>query len=273
MIIVIFLVTMLFLLKPVSEILISEVEKKVDISVYLKEDVAAEQIMEFKSELSKIPEVKEIDYVSKEQALETFIETHKNDPVLIESLTEVGYNPFLAFLNVRAWEASQYEQVTNFLEGDSFQSLIDKVDYYQRKPVIEKVFVLANGINRIGFFLGVIFGAIAVLISFNTVRIAIHSSKEEISIMRLVGASNWFIRGPFLVQGIIVGFIAAIITFLIAFISSYFLSPKIMSLAPEINLWEVLINNLVILFLVQLATGIGLGIISSCLAVRKYLKV
>jgi cell division transport system permease protein len=273
MIMVISLVTILFLLKPASDILISEVEKKVDVSVYLKEDVNTDQIMNLKSELSKIPEVKEINYVSKEEALEIFIEIHKDDPVLIESLTEVGYNPFLASLNIKAWEASQYEQVTNFLQSDSFQSLIEKVDYYQRKPVIEKVFGLANGVNKIGLFLGLIFGVIAVLISFNTVRIAIYGSKEEISIMRLVGASNWFVRGPFLVQGIIVGFIAALITLLIAFISSYFLSPKIISLAPEINLWEIFINNLIILFLIQLATGVGLGIISSYIAVRKYLKI
>jgi len=139
--------------------------------------------------------------------------------------------------------------------------------------VIEKVFALANGVNKVGFFLGIIFGAIAVLISFNTVRIAIHSSKEEISIMRLVGASNWFIRGPFLVQGVIVGFIAVIITLLITFGFSYFLNSKIMSLAPEINLWEIFISNLLILLLIQLATGVGLGIISSYIAVRKYLKI
>lgn len=273
MVMVISLVTILFLLKPVSDILINSVQKRVDVSVYLKEDVNTDQIMELRSELSKIPEVKEINYVSKEEALETFIEMHKDDPVLIESLTEVGFNPFLASLNIKAWEASQYEQVTNFLESDSFQNLIDKVDYYQRKPVIEKVFSLANGVNKVGFFLGIIFGAIAVLISFNTVRIAIHSSKEEISIMRLVGASNWFIRGPFLVQGVIVGFIAVIITLLITFGFSYFLNSKIMSLAPEINLWEIFISNLIILFLIQLATGVGLGIISSYIAVRKYLKI
>src|SRR4030042_4425101 len=273
MIMVISLVTMLFLLKPVSDILIGNVQKRVDVSVYLKEDVNTDQIMELRSELSKIPEVKEINYVSKEEALETFIEMHKDDPVLIESLTEVGYNPFLASLNIKAWEASQYEQVANFLESDSFQNLIDKVAYYQRKPVIEKVFALANGVNKVGFFLGIIFGAIAVLLFFNTVRIAIHSSKEEISIMRLVGASNWFIRGPFLVQGVIVGFIAVIITLLITFCFSYFLNSKIMSLAPEINLWEIFISNLLILLLIQLATGVGLGIISSYIAVRKYLKI
>ena len=270
---VISLVTMLFLLGPISDTLISIVEDKIDISVYIKEDVSVGGIMELKSEISRIPEVEDVDYVSKEEALETFIKTHKDDPVLIESLTEVGYNPFLSCLNIKARQASQYEQVTSFLEGGTFQNLIEKIDYHERKPVIEKVFALTNGINKIGIFFSIIFGVIAVLIAFNAVRIAIHSSKEEISVMRLVGASNWFVRGPFLIQGIIVGFISALITLLITFIFSYFLEPKVRSLAPEISIWGIFVSNFLFLFLIQLATGIGLGIISSYIAIRKYLKI
>ena len=273
MVMVISLVTMLFLLGPISDTLISIVEDKIDISVYIKEDVSVGGIMELKSEISRIPEVEDVDYVSKEEALETFIKTHKDDPVLIESLTEVGYNPFLSCLNIKARQASQYEQVTSFLEGGTFQNLIEKIDYHERKPVIEKVFALTNGINKIGIFFSIIFGVIAVLIAFNAVRIAIHSSKEEISVMRLVGASNWFVRGPFLIQGIIVGFISALITLLITFIFSYFLEPKVRSLAPEISIWGIFVSNFLFLFLIQLATGIGLGIISSYIAIRKYLKI
>jgi len=273
MVMVISLITMLFLLNPVSNALISSVQDKVDISVYIKEDVSVESIMELKSEISRIPEVENIDYISKEEALEIFITTHKDDPVLIESLTEVGYNPFLSSLNIKTWQSSQYEEVTNFLEGRTFQDLIEKIDYHQRKPVIEKVSILTRGINKTGIFFSIIFGVIAILIAFNSVRIAIHSSKEEISVMKLVGASNWFVRGPFLIQGIIVGFISALITLLITFILSYFLEPKVRSLTPEISIWGIFISNLLILFLIQLATGIGLGIISSYIAVRKYLKI
>lgn len=266
------LVTMLFLLNPVSKILISSVEKKVDISVYFKEDSLSEDIMKVKTEISRIPEVKEVEYVSKEDALERFIEKHKDDPILIESLTEIGYNPFLASLNIRAWQASQYEQVTNFLETGPFEEIIDKIDYHQRKPVIEKVFAITQGINKIGLFFSIVFGLIAVLIAFNTVRIAIHNSKEEISIMRLVGASNWFVRGPFLFQGIVKGFIAALITLLITFGFTYGFDAKIRSLAPEISLWEIFVSNFFFLVLIQLTFGIGLGIISSYIAIRKYLK-
>jgi len=273
MVMVISLATLLFLLNPVSDILITDIKEKVDISVYFKEDVLSEDILEVETEILKIPEVKDVEYVSKEQALEKFIEKHRDDPVLMESLTEVGANPFLASLNIMAWEVSQYEQVTNFLETSSFRSLIDKVDYHQRKPVIDKVFSMVSGFNKIGIFFSIVFAVVAVLVAFNTIRIAIYNSGEEISIMRLVGASNRFVRGPFLIQGVIIGFIAALITVLISFGLCYGFDAKIKAIAPEISIFSIFVSNFFVLFLIQLATGIGLGIISSYIAVRKYLKI
>lgn len=273
MVIVISFATLLFFLNPVSKILIADIEKKVDVSVYFKEDTSSEYILEVESEISKIPEVKDVEYISKDQALEKFIERHKDDPVLMESLTELGSNPFLASLNVRAWEPSQYEQVVNLLETSSFRNLIDKVDYHQRKPVIEKVFSTVSGLNRVGVFFSIVFALIAVLIAFNTVRIAIYNSGEEISVMRLVGASNWFVRGPFLIQGIIIGFIAALIALLITFGLCYGFDARIRTIAPDISIYGIFVSNFFLLFLIQLATGMGLGIISSYIAVRKYLKI
>ncbi len=270
---VISLATLLFLLNPISNILVSDILEKVDISVYFKEDIASEDILEAKSEISMIPEVKEVEYVSKEEALERFIEKHKDDPTIMESLTEIDQNPFLASLNIRAWEISQYGQVSNFLETASFKDLIDKVDYYQRKPVIDKVFSVISGINKGGIFFSIVLGLIAILIAFNAVRIAIYNSKEEISTMRLVGASNRFIRGPFLVQGIIVGVFAALVTFLITFGVCWGFDSRIGAVAPGISTFSLFLSNFWALLFLQLATGVGLGIISSTVAIRKYLKI
>lgn len=273
MVMVISLATLLFLLNSASKILISDIKEKVDISVYFKEDIFPEDILAAKSAISNIPEVKDIEYVSKEQALHKFIEKHKDDPVLMESLTEVGQNPFLASLNIKAWDVSQYGQVSSFLETAYFKDLIDKVDYYQRKPVIDKVFSMISGINKVGIFFSIVLGLIAILVAFNTIRIAIYNSSEEISIMRLVGASNWFIRGPFLIQGIVVGFIATLITLLITFGLCYGFDSRIGAIVPEISTFGLFIGSFWTLLLIQLAAGVGLGIVSSTIAIRKYLKI
>ena len=273
MVIVVFLATMLFLFNSASQILIADVQEKVDISVYFNEDTLTEEIMEIKSNITNISEVKDVQYVSREQALEKFIERHRDDPILMESLTEVGRNPFLASLSIKAHQASQYEQVAKFLEGDSFSNIVKEVDYYQRKPVIERLFSITAGINRTGITIAIVLGLIAILVVFNTIRVTIYSTNEEISVMKLVGASNWFIRGPFLIQGVIAGILATLIVLLITFGISYSFDSKIKLIAPQISTFNLFISSFWTLLLIQLLTGIGLGLISSMIAVRKYLKI
>lgn len=271
---VIILVSALYFLSPVSQKIISDIEDKVDISVYFNEEAEEKDIIDAQLEISKLSEVKKAEYISKDEALRQFIENHKDEPELIESLTELGYNPFLPCLNIKTVEPLQfqYEEVANFLENSSYGGLIEKVDYYQRKSVIEKALTLTEGIRKTGFFLSIIFGLIAVLIVFNSIKIAIYNSREEISVMKLVGASNSFVRGPFIIQAIITGFISAVLSLIIIFILIYFFDAKIKSIVPNISMFNIFLNNLAYLFLIQLATGVGLSIISSCLAIKKYLK-
>lgn len=272
----ILLATSLFLLKDISQILISAIREKADISVYFKTVAQEEDILNIQEELSKIPEVKDVEYVSKEKALEDFVQRHKDDPVLMGSLEEVGGNPFLAALNIRAFEASQYQAVVNFLDATlapSYKDLIEKVDYYQRKPVIERIFALTSGTGKVGISLSIVLAIVAILVAFNTIRLAILNQAEEIKIQRLVGASNWFIRGPFLVQGAISGIISALISLLIFTLICWFLGPKIEFLFSGLNVWKFFTGNFFTIILIQLSTGILLGAISSSIAIRKYLKV
>lgn len=272
----ILLATSLFLFKDISQILISAIREKADISVYFKTAAQEEDILNIQEELSKIPEVKDVEYVSKEKALEDFIQRHKDNQVLMGSLEEVGGNPFLAALNVRAFEASQYQAVVNFLDATlepTYQNLIEKVDYYQRKPVIERIFALTSGAGKVGIFLSIVLAIVAILVAFNTIRLAILNQAEEIKIQRLVGASNWFIRGPFLVQGAISGIISTLISLLIFALICWFLGPKIEFLFSGLNVWKFFAGNFFNIILIQLSTGILLGAISSSIAIRKYLKV
>jgi len=269
----IFLITSLFLFRGISQFLISLLEEKADISVYFKEEVTEEDILNLKEELAKIPEVKEIKYVSREKAMAEFIQRHKDNPVLMTSLEEIGRNPFLASLNVRAFETIQYQAISNFFENPPFKNLVEKVDYYQRKPVIERIFFLTSTINRTGIFLSIVLAVVVILVTFNTIRLAIYNSGEEIKIQRLVGAPNWFIQGPFLVQGAISGIFATLICLAIFSLICWILSPKIEIFFPGLNIFQFFVSNFWTILLIQLATGVGLGVISSAIAIRKYLKV
>ncbi len=269
----IFLTSTIFLFKDVSRFLISAIEEKVDVSVYFKNNSSEEDILDIKEEVSKIPEVKNIEYVSKEEALEDFEKKHEENPTLMEALKEIGENPFLASLNIKAWNPDQYSKIADFLSDPSFGNLIEKIDYNQRKPVIERIFSLSSLTQKTVFFLSVVLVITASLVTFNTIRLAILNSSEEIKIQRLVGASNWFIRGPFIIEGVISGIFATLISSLIFSLICWFLSPKIEVFFPGLNLFTFFLRNLKFLIPIQFLTGIGLGVISSMIAIRKYLKV
>lgn len=264
--------TSLFLAREVSQFVILGIQEKVDVAIYFKKDVSEDEILNIKKEVSQLPEAKKVDYVSKEQALNRFIEKYKDDPVMMQSLQEVDDNPFLASLGVAAYQANQYQQVVAFVENADFKDSIEKVDYFQRKSVIDKIFSAAEGINIIGIILSAIMALVAGIVAYNTIRLAIYNSREEIKIQRLVGAGNWFIRGPFLLEGVIAGIIAALVCFGIFLAASWLLAQKVENFYPSLNLLKFFMNNLWQITLIQFGTGIVLGLLSSWLAIRKYMR-
>lgn len=273
MILTISLVTSLFLLQKTTNYLVSALSEKVDMAVYFSEEPTTEEINVIQKELTGLPEIKSLQYISKEEALAKFIERHKDEEVIMESLEEVGVNPLLASLNIKAFEATQYANISSFLDSASFKDIISKVDYSEKKPAIDKMFSLTSVISNTGIALSVVLALVAILIAFNTVRIAIHNSRDEIETMRLVGASNWFIRGPFLVQGVIAGILAVLITFVVFGLVLWSLSPKIDMVIPGLHLSSYFFGSFFVVILLQLAAGVGLGACASLLAIRKYLKV
>jgi cell division transport system permease protein len=220
------------------------------------------------------PDIKNIEYVSKGDAFDAFSKRHEGNQVLEKALEQVGDNPFLASLNITTnGDPIQYESVSNILQTSDFSKLIDKVDFSQKKDTIEKVYSITSNINRFGIIFGIILIIIAMLVVHNTIKLAVETSKDEISTMRIVGASNWFIRGPFIIQGIIYGVIAFLVCILLSGLSAYFLSSEISSVLPGFSASRYFLTNFWILVLIQLGFGIGVGIISSFIVVRKYLEI
>lgn len=260
-------------LKGISESLISTLKEKIDISVYFKSTTQEGDIFKAREKLENLPEVEEIDYISREKALEAFKEKHKNDPQIMDALTEIGNNPLPASLNVRASSAQSYAAISNFLEKGEFKNLIEKVNYRQNKLIIEKLFSISALIKKGGLAISLLLIFIAVVVTLNTIRIAIYSKRKEIEIMKLVGATDGFVRGPFLIQGIILGLFAGFLSFMI-FYGVDILFPSEGSLIfAELGFSNFFEKNILLFLLIQLGGGIILGAISSLLALQKYLKI
>jgi len=252
---------------------LSSIQEKIDISIYLKRETPEDNILQIKKSLETLTEIKKIEYISSDKALEIFKERHRDDPAITQSLEELKENPLLASLNIKAYNPKEYAVIADYLEEANFKVWFEKVTYAQNALVIDRLSRIINTAEKSGLTLIVFLALVAVLITFNTIRLAIYSSREEIGIMRLVGASNHFIRGPYVVEGIIYGLLAAILSVIIALPIIYFISPYIEIFIPEMNLWNYFTGHIITILGYQLIFGVGLGIISSIIAVRKYLKI
>lgn len=265
-------ITVLLMVNVIANAVLENLENKIDISVYFKLETPEQDILVVKSQLEELKEVEDVAYVSQEEALIKFKEKHKDNPILLQSLEELDINPLEASLNIRARETSQYASINQFLESVYYQELIDKVNYMQNKEVIEKLSKIITDVKTVGLGVTLLLTLIVFLVTFNAIRLAIYSSREEINVMRLVGASNWFIRGPFIVEGILYGIIATLVTLIILYPVFYFLSPKLSGFLPIEDIFAYFQANLLGFGLLLLVIGVILGTFSSFVAVRKYLK-
>jgi len=270
--ITIFLISSLFISQKVSHFLIAQIQEKADFSIYFKEGTTEDDILKIKEEVSKIPEVKNIEYISHQEAVNKLLKKH---PELKESLQETKGILNLASLNIKSETGSQYQAIADFLNNTllpSFKNFIEKIDYSERKLIIERIFKLTSVINQFLIFSSLILAIIAILVALNQIKLAIYNLRKEIIIQRLVGASNWFIRGPFLVQGIICGILSAFISLLILTLVCWGIKAKIAVFFSDLNIFDIFLSNFWNLVLLQLIIGIGLGVISCLIAMRRYLK-
>lgn len=269
-------ITFIILLQAVLYSSLNVIKDKVDVTIYFDVGAPENKILELKDNLMKLPEVKDVTYTSSDVALQQFRDRHQNDYPTISALDEIGTNPLGAYLNVRAKEVSQYESIANYLNSDTAlstgtTSIIDKVNYHQNKLVIDRLNGIISGAQKLGFLVTLLLIIISIIITFNTIRLTIFISREEIGVMRLVGASKMRVRGPFMIEGAIYGIIATLITVLLFWPATYWLGRN-MTTFLGINVYNYYISNSLQIFAIVLVSGILLGVISSFLAIRKYLN-
>ena len=254
---------------------LNEIRSKVDVNVYFVPNAKESDILALKNKLAALPEVSAVEYVSSEQALDNFKSRHENDQVTLQALAELGDNPLGAILNIKAKETSQYEGIAKFLESESADdgTFIDKVNYYQNKTAIDTLTRMINGGTKIALGITLVLVIISILIALNTIRLAIYIAREEISVMRLVGASNRYIRGPFVMAGVMYGIVAAFATILIFYPVTYWISSVTRTFFSGFGLFDYYVSNFISISGLLLGAGIILGAVSSYIAVRKYLKI
>ncbi len=265
-------ITALVLLNVVTQSVVENLQNKVDISAYFYSQTPEGEILAMRQELIGLEDVKSVEYVSKVEALNRFKEKHKDNPILMQSLDELDDNPLQASLNIKAQMATQYQGIVNFLEQQKYKSFLDKVNYHENKEVIDKLSNLAGNIGKGGIAVSLLLSFMAIFVTFNTVRLTMYNWREEISIMRLVGAGNWYIKGPFLVEGMIYGLVAAFVTLIVVYPILYLVSPKVTSFLPEVDLLYFFEMNLWQIALLLVGIGAALGSVSSAIAIRRYLK-
>ncbi len=256
---------------------LENIQDKVDINVYFVPNAEQMDIDSLQRSLEALPDVESVTFTSREQALAEFTERHKNDEVIMQGLEELGDNPLGASLSIRAKETSQYEGIAMFLEDqkaaeDPSRPLIDEVNFVKNKEAINKLTAIIQAVEKSTFIAMVILVLASALITFNTIRLAIYTTREEISVMRLVGASNMYIRGPFMLQGIMYGLIAGVLALLILYPIVLYLGPATEQFF-QFNLFNYFVTDFGYIFAVLVGTGVVLGMVSSAFAVARYLRV
>jgi cell division transport system permease protein len=256
---------------------LTELRNKVDINVTFVSTAQEEDILNVKHSLESLAEVSVVSYISREDVLTDFKERHANDQTILAALNELSDNPFGATLNIKAKDPSQYASVAEFLESSSVLSadglpIVDKVNYYQNKIAIDKLTNIIDSADKLGFAVTILFILTSILIAFNTIRLTIYIARDEISVMRLVGASTAYIQGPFVVLGIIYGLVAAVLSLILFIPVTYWLGGATANFTG-LNIFSYYTHHFPQLFLIIVFSGVAIGAVSSAFAIRKYLRV
>lgn len=254
------------------------IKEKVDINIYFVPTASETEIFTVRDQLAGLEEVSAVVYTSREQALQEFTLRHAEDELTLQALEELGENPLGASLSVTAKDPSQYERIAVFLvdqnsAGGTGFSAIEDINYFDNKTVIDRLTAAIRASESAGIIVILLFALASSVIAFATIRLAIYTARDEIAVMRLVGASNMYIRGPFIVEGIMAGLLAAAISLILFYPVTWYVGTAMSDWLGGFNLFAYYLENFGMVFLVLVGAGVLLSGVSSWFAVRKYLKV
>ena len=248
------------------------IQERIDISIFLNKGLAEDRILDIKRSLENDPLVKDVEYISAQKALDDFKIRHVNNKPILSALNEVDENPLLATLRLKAKKLESYPELAEKISKGGYAGFIKEINYNDNRQIIDRLTKILSLVIRVGIGLVVIFSVIAIMVMLNTLKLTIFNRREEVEIMRLVGATNWYIRGPFLAESFLYSLAATLATgVLLVFIYSKIINKIIFFMGSPIdgtgviNFWVLL----GVLFLIALV----LSGISTLLGIRKHLKI
>lgn len=274
LILALFSINMLFTVKLVSQNAVVAIKNKINISLYFKADASEVMVLDVRQKVEAMPDVKEAVFISKNQALDNFRNNNKNNPEILNALKELGKNPLSPSLIITPRDFDNSAALITslkMLESDAIESR----DFSDNSSILEKINFITSRINEVGMFLIIIFVLTSLLVVYNAIRVAIYTHRQEIEIMRLVGASNFFIYMPYLFSA----FIYALVSTLIVITSFYpfltILQPylEVFFMDYSVNILTYYVNNFLPIFGLQFLAIFGITMVASLLAARKYAKI
>lgn len=279
MTITLFIITSFIILAGCLNYSLEQVKNKVDVNVYFVTTASEPEVLIVKKSLEALPEVASIEYISRDQALQNFKDKHQGDQLILQSIDQLGDNPLGATLNIKAKDPSQYAGIAKYLDSISSgavssneSNIIYKFNYAQNKVIIDRLTNIINSANKVGMWFAIIFIFISMVVTFNTIKLTIFMARDEISVMRLVGASNMYVKGPFIVNGLLYGVISSVIILISVAIATFSINHYYGVYFIGFNLFQYYIENFLRIFGIVLGSGVGLGVVSSYLATMKYLR-
>lgn len=270
-------ISFLYIVNVIGTQVLTNFSQKVDIAVIFKDSVTSDNIASVQQAMNSRSDVANTSIVTSDQALQEFRTRHKDDPYIEQALSELQKNPLPSSMYIVAKDPQFYNDISDSLKNPAYTSFIEKVNFEDSKLVIEKLISIMSVTKNGALIVTGVFAILVMLIMFNTIRLAIYSFREEIDIMRLVGASRWYIQGPFILESMLVALIGAAISLT----ATYLL---LNAIADQVNrfffagqnatfdIYEYAISHWAQLIGTEIAVALVLAVLSSYVAVRRYLR-
>jgi len=269
-----FSVNILLTVQVLSQNAVEAVKSKVNISLYLRPESSEAEILDLQTKIEAIPEVKTVKYISKSEALDSFRDRNQNNPEVLSALRELGKNPLSPSLIISPKDSSQAPALIEEIKKNN-NPIIESRDFTDNALLLEKINQITSKVNEVGLFIIAIFILTSIFVAYNSIKVAIYTHRQEVEIMRLVGASNRFIYQPFLFSAVFYSLAATVIGMALFFPFLGLLQPylEVFFLDYQFNVIHYFLSHFILIFGLQFLAMALINIIASGLAIRRYAKV